>query len=168
VPEEGIQNGTIPLTQQEEVRIGVKFGQWLLFTVFVALLPIVLDAFREISTKYTDLGSGLKLDTLYALVSHGELALICAAVTAEAMGHIFVSGKTQGCMNLFAFGMCCIILFLSAGTYVLAKSDPKGTIILANISMAMFLATLLAGGSCKMLAEARSEALRRQNNESIA
>ena len=140
----------LQIEQKPEASLwAIKLEQWFIFTVIIALSPIVLNAFRIIAKA--DQHEPLNFDSLIA--SHGELALVCAAITAEAIGDMFVSGQTKGHRRLYAFGMCCIIFFFSSGIFVIAESVAENAqsnlAFLANASLAMLVCTLFAGGGCK-------------------
>jgi hypothetical protein len=133
---------------QKEAPYGHVFlclQQWLFFSVIAALLPIVLNAIRAV-------GNGSALN-VYRLIDHGELLLVCSAIAAEAIGDIFVSGKTKSFSRLFSFGTCCLFFFLSSGIFVIAESSPRSPDFIALSSLWVFVFTILAGGSCKVFAE---------------
>ena len=71
------------------LKIAFKLLQWTIFSIVIALFPIVINGFKEVVTDSSfDYAS---------LVSHGELMLVYTAITGEAIGDIYVSKKIKGC-----------------------------------------------------------------------
>ncbi len=126
-------------------RISRKLHQWIIFSVAAALLPIFVNAYRAVVNG----GSFFNYD----IISHGELVLVCAAVSAEAIGDLVMSGKTKGSWNMYSLGTCLMVFFLSSAVFVIAESQPRRPDLIALTSVVMFVLTLLAGASCKALAE---------------
>lgn len=132
------------INETYRTRVLRKLSQWTIFSVIVALLPIGINAYKAFV-------NGDPID--YTLISHGELVLVSAAIAAEAIGDIVVSGKTKGVVNMVAIGACLIAFFFSSAVFVIAESSPRRPDLIAASSGVVLLITFLAAGSCKARAE---------------
>jgi hypothetical protein len=130
-------------------RILLKLEQWLLFTVLVALVPLGLDALKQI-------GDGI-IPSFDTLISNGELALISATIAGEIIGEIAISGKTKGGLTYLTFGICFLLFFLAAGVYVLAKNHSlKYPNAYVGVSLLIYLFIITAGFGSKILVEIKN------------
>lgn len=121
---------------------------WFLFSVLFSLTPIVFNAVI-LSLKGTNLA-------LPSLLSNGELLLVSTAISADATGRLIGGGKHERLLKQFAAGGSLLVLLLSSLLFAAISSSSAGTFAedkIANISVFVFLVTLIASGSCVVLSE---------------
>ena len=127
-----------------------KVVRWLLFGVGIAIVPICLNYLtlsgRGVSPSFT------------MLISRGELLLVAAVISAEAISRLIGSEKKRGIRKVLAGGGCIIILFLCAGWFASISADlATGNHVDAQVvtynSIWMFMFALISGGSCVALEE---------------
>jgi hypothetical protein len=123
---------------------------WLAISVALALIPLVFNAmvvFLAGSTpSYED------------LLSKGELFIVSLAVGLEAVGKLFGSGLTKKPLKILAGGGCIFLTTLSALLFSITSRRlvPSFDISrVAHSSSILFFLTILAGGSCALLAEVK-------------
>jgi uncharacterized integral membrane protein len=133
--------------KKEKVDIKEKMINWLVFNIFIAILPILLHI-------VIFFGNSQSL-TFPDLFSHGELLLICVAVTADAMGELIFKGRTTGTRYGSAVGLCIMLCLLSLGWFAAlgvggAASNAGG---FAIASIIIFTVSLGVSANCKILSE---------------
>lgn len=124
----------------------VKLARWVIFSVMIALLPLLFTYIYFLTIN--------KLITLEALLARGELLLISVALAADAMGGLIASGKERPILKIMSGGGCLVSAFF-ASLYFAAVSSNTG--VNASwvfwTSVIIFVLVLIAGASCKLLAE---------------
>ncbi len=128
-----------------------KMVRWVIFSVVIALLPII---FNYLSMLTKGLPTSLEI-----VISRGELLIVSAAINAAAIGELFGSGTTNKRIpKIIAGGVCVIILLLTSlwfadivATILLNKPVESRIIMLGSV--AAFLSTVLASGSSVALSE---------------
>jgi hypothetical protein len=125
-----------------------KFARWFVFSVVIALLPLVF--------KYVvGLTDGL-VPSAAALLSHGELLLVSVAITAAAVGELIGGGRRRMVLKLLAGGGCiATILFCSLYFASVSQRTVVHPEVVAHISMMLFVVAVGTSGSCIALAEDR-------------
>ena len=129
-------------------------GRWLLFSVIIALLPILFGIL------------GLKIFnqpiTVQNTIASGQLLLVSTAVLAEAIGELLVNDKVNRIfkiyvtgINLAVFGMACLLYstIVSATNNVSAGGKTIDSNTVAIISFIVFGWTMLTGIGSKWVAE---------------
>ena len=129
----------------------VRLVRWFIFSVVVAMLPILSNMLKCLATEYC------RLSITY-LFCHGELLIISAAISGSAIGFLVASGGNRPIPKLVAGGSCVIILALCSYLYAdmtatLGQKQGYDLHSLSAVSLIMFFLTLIAGASCVILAE---------------
>lgn len=127
-----------------------KLVRWLIFSVVIALLPLAFNLLNIISQENTI--------SFYLIFSHGELLLVSAAITATAIGELVASGKNKAIAKLISGGCCTVDLIVASYWFSListsiSMSIPVNSKMVAQGSIAIFLFSVLASGSCIALSE---------------
>lgn len=113
-----------------------KIVLWIAFSVVFALLPLFIDFLMlRISGKAVD---------WHNLSSHGELFLIAAAISADALGRLWRSGIRSHWWASFCFIGCLFALICSSVEFSLVASkiqasSPYEGVTVARDSLASFL-----------------------------
>ena len=79
--------------------------RWFVFSVLVALLPLVLNALI--------VATDAEPFSLVQLVARGELLIIAAALCAGAIGDLIGRGTQRASAKIVAGGACVMLLFLN-------------------------------------------------------
>lgn len=132
-------------------RIVHKLIRWTIFSVAVALLPLVFHAL-QLTTRG-------KAVSVTAVTSHGELLLISVALAAAAIGDLLGNRNwTLSIPKLVASGFCMLMLLLSSFYYAdISACRMSGQLIedgvIATVSVLSYAFTLVCSGCCVALAE---------------
>ncbi|MBK5994989.1 hypothetical protein ACIF6H_23075 [Streptomyces microflavus] len=130
----------------------MKVLHWAFFSVIFAVLPIaagyLIDATRQGDRSFSD------------LISHGELYIVSAGLTAAAVGQSFMkkSNKHRFLHAILTFtniGLFFLTSFLYADAVAPnAASDPEvRRDVMAELSLWFFAITLITTGVSTVLAE---------------
>jgi hypothetical protein len=125
-----------------------NFTVWLIFSVFLALTPIIFNG-------ATDFINGSNLD-LSQLLGKGELLIVSVAIGADATGKLIASGEKQKIFKIIAAGACILLVIISSLLFaVISRSTgiPIDINRVSSSSCLMFLMIIVAGASCTLLAE---------------
>lgn len=126
-----------------------KFTVWLIFSVILALAPIMFNAILTFITG--------KTPTLDQLLKNGELLIIAVAIGADAIGKLFGSGPNRKLLKITAGGGCTLLIIFSSLLFSAISTNALGTSLdparVATISSIMFFMTVVTSGSCTLLAE---------------
>ena len=129
-------------------RTGHAIVKWLFFAVLVSTAPIL--------ARWWNTGAHFTVATWTEVLSRGELYLIAAALTGEAVGES-VSTKAETSfiriLKLISIAGALVIIFIAASAYqhVVDLLDPPTTSNRATIafqSAILFGASLCVGCSC--------------------
>ncbi|MDM8564334.1 hypothetical protein QUF74_01625 [Candidatus Halobeggiatoa sp. HSG11] len=128
-----------------------KTIRWLLFSVLMALLPIVFNALSfEVRGQ---------LNSFSQLISRGELLLIATAICTAAIGELFVSGSKLRILKAIIGGFTVMILTLATAYFVDISAIPLSDMqletktIIVNRSILIFECSVIFGGCCTLLSE---------------
>lgn len=125
-----------------------KFTIWLLFTVVLALSPLLFKASLVFITG--------KSPTLAQLLENGELLIVTVAIGADGIGKLFGSGSHRKLLKIAAGGGTTLLVIYSSLLFAAISTTTLGSAFdpdrVAIISTVMFFFTVIAGGSCTMLA----------------
>jgi hypothetical protein len=128
-----------------------RLARWLVFTVFLALVPVLSAALRMRTFS--------KPVSLAILTAHGELLLVATAVAGSAIGELITSrtGKKRS-LKVICSGMCLLAIIMSSGWFadIASAHEASGLIdpsFIAYGSLTMMILALLAGGSCVVVSE---------------
>ncbi|WP_159029291.1 hypothetical protein [Streptomyces viridochromogenes] len=130
----------------------MKVLHWAFFSVIFAVLPIaagyLIDATRQGDRSFSD------------LISHGELYIVSAGLTAAAVGQSFMkkSNKHRFLHAILTFtniGLFFLTSFLYADAVAPnAANDPEvRRDVMAELSLWFFAITLITTGASTVLAE---------------
>ncbi|HIE00033.1 MAG TPA: hypothetical protein EYP59_07050 [Thiotrichaceae bacterium] len=111
------------------------------------MFPFALKALAIISSDDNSL-------TLAMFIGHGELLLVMTTLNAVAIGELF--GVPSNSITMHIVGWCTVLLMaLSAGYYahVSMMSDQLNINTVTNISLTMFLITVITTCSCMLFLE---------------
>jgi hypothetical protein len=126
-----------------------KLARWIVFTVLIALVPLVVAALRVLTHS--------EPFTLVNVLKHGELLLISTAVGGSAIGELIGSGTLQSSVRKTLCGGATLVLIMISGMWFAdIASSPIGTLnlgVVSSGSLAIFIFTVLSGGSCVALSE---------------
>ena len=130
------------------------FIQWLIFSVVIALLPLLCNLLRDIRK-----GDGIALVRLF---SHGELLLVSAAISASSLGHLFgAKNPSNVLLNILAggagVGVLMVASFWFADVSAACHSNPTESIDSKAIcvgSIIVFVCAVAASSSCVLLGKA--------------
>lgn len=120
---------------------------WLIFSVVLALTPLTFNA-----AVIFIAGRNL---TFADILAHGELLIVCVAVGADAVGRMIGSGPHKKTLKILAAGGCILLIILSSLLFSVIAVSP-GTYDAERVTSSssfLFLMTIIAGGSCVLLAE---------------
>ena len=135
-------------------RVFEKLIHWMIFSVLLALVPLVFSAFRLFSR-----GNFSSLDaSITDVLSRGELLLIAAILCAGASGEVFKSGPSFRILKTISTGGAILLLLFSALYFAdvtalqLSGGHMDGSLI-QQTSLQVFLASVVCSASCVALAE---------------
>lgn len=139
------------LIRTHDTSTAEKFTIWLIFSVILALAPLVFNAILTFAMG--------KVPALNQLISKGELLIVSVAIGADAIGKLFGSGSPRKILKIATGGGCVILIVISSllfsvisTTSLSATFDPNRV---TTISVLMFIMTIITSGSCTLLAEVR-------------
>jgi len=124
---------------------------WLIFSVAMALLPIVFTAL-SLKTR----GNAIELTLL---VKHGELLIVAAALSASGVGEILLARSptslTRTVVGGAALGILGLASFYFADVSAGYRSGEQLRVdVIRDTSLWLFGFSVLTGGSCVALREA--------------
>jgi hypothetical protein len=124
----------------------------MLFSVLVSLIPLLLHGVVLLGQERPPSGIWT------AILDHGELLLISTAIAADAIGDLVASGLRSEPGKVLAGGGCVLSLLFAALCYatnstMIDLGHPLKAEVMTEISVLIFVVTVLAGGSCKWLAK---------------
>lgn len=124
--------------------------KWLIFSVMIALLPIIFNAIKMITRN-----NPIELEILF---SNGELLIISVAIASAAVGELLGSGEDKIIVKYFAGGGCITIIALASLWFAdistsMRLGENLNKYFISAGSIVMFFLTLISAGSCKALAE---------------
>jgi hypothetical protein len=125
------------------------FTIWLIFSVLLALAPLLFNAILTFIIGQSP--------NLVELLRNGELLLIAVAIGADAVGKLVASSESLRLLKIVASGgsimliIVCSFLFAAVSTRSLGMPIDAGRV--AGVSGIMFALTVVASGSCTLLAE---------------
>ncbi len=134
------------MTQDNKTRL-LRVIRWVFFSIIFGLFPFVLKALVVMSGDHQPL-------TLAMFIGHGELLLIITTLNAVAVGELF--GVPSNSIAIHIVGWCTVLLMaLSAGYYahVSVMNEKLNVDIITNISLIMFLMTVVTTCSCMLFIE---------------
>ncbi len=128
-----------------------KLLNWLIFSVAMALLPIVFTAL-SLRTR----GNAVDFATL---VSHGELLIVAAALSARGVGEILLARSPNSLTRTIVGGAALVILGLASLYFAdVAAGHRSGDRlqidVIRDTSLWLFGFSVATGGSCIALREA--------------
>jgi hypothetical protein len=137
------------LWKNEAGNVAERLIVWIIFSVIVALTPIIFNAILTFITGSTP--------TLSQLLKNGELLIIAVAVGADAVGKLVGSGTSKKIYKILSAGVCILLIIVSSllfsaisMTSIGASFDP---LRVAHVSIYVYLLTMITSGSCIILAE---------------
>lgn len=126
-----------------------KLVRWLIFSVTVALLPIMFNYLLLLTNGQTP--------TVTMIFYRGDILLISSTISAGAIGELIGSSDKLKIAKYIVGGLCVILLFLTSAWFASLTSlvnsatfDPEFT---ANNSIILFIATVMSSASCIILSE---------------
>lgn len=158
LPAVSIDNETSPLFISDRLH---NIMRWLIFSVLIALLPIILVT---ISLPLHKLPV-----TFENTLSHGELLLVSTAILGEAIGDLILNRKANRFLkvgivglNVVVFGIACylfadILRTSACNASSVCNASNSSDVIDDNVnalySFSVFGWTLISGLSCKLAGE---------------
>ncbi|MCI5210497.1 MAG: hypothetical protein D3910_17290 [Candidatus Electrothrix sp. ATG2] len=125
-----------------------RFTLWLIFSVTLALAPLIFNALVVFISG--------KTPTLDQLLKNGELLIITVAIGADAMGKLFGSGSARKLPRIAAGGGTLLLVLVSSLLFSAVTTSSLGAALdpdrIALLSGIMFLSTIITGGTCTLLA----------------
>lgn len=126
-----------------------KLTRWLVFTVFIALVPLLVAVLRILIHSPQPF-------TLQGVTEHGELLLISTAIGGAALGELIGSGTKRRPVPKIICGGATLILIMTSGMWFADIASASGTIntdVVSFGSLAILLFTVLSSGGCIALSE---------------
>lgn len=124
--------------------------QWIIFSVVIALLPLLFNLLRDIGK-----GEGINLVRLF---SHGELLLVSAAISAGSLGHLFGAENPSSIPKVVSGGSCVVVLMIASFWFAdisgAWQSNPTLTLNSKAVcvgSIIIFTCAVFASSSCVLL-----------------
>ena len=129
----------------------IKLIRWAIFSALISLLPLW---FNYLVMRINGFSPPLK-----DLISHGELLLITAGLSAAAVGKVIASGRNYANRKFLAAGGCLIVLLTSSFYFAYISSLYKSAEILdinfiAHISLVLYFSAIFSSAACVRLSEA--------------
>lgn len=125
--------------------------QWFIFTVSMAFVPLIFNYFLTVlglTSTRPDVGF------MEAVAPRGELMIISAAVTGEAISDLLKRSPSKN-LKLSIGGFCVLMLLMSSMCYAaLQAADPNRVInkeIVLRLSTIVLYVSLMLGASCKII-----------------
>lgn len=128
-----------------------KLIRWFIFSVAVALLPLIFHALQLITRG--------KSASLSAVTSHGELLIVSVALAAAAIGNIIGNkNMTLSIPKLLSAGFCMLMLLLSSFYYAdisacRISGQPIEDNVIACVSLISYIFTFICSACCIVLSE---------------
>ena len=131
-----------------------KLIRWFIFSVIVALLPLIFNALRLITR-----GS---VFSITALTAHGELLLVACAISAAAVGELVASGSILKIAKIIVGGCSIIILSLASLYFAdISAARLSGEIlqnsVISRVTLILYSIALVSSGCCIALSEVTDE-----------
>jgi len=130
-------------------RVIEEITVWLIFSVFIALLPIL---FNFLAAYYFG-----KDSMMSGILSRGELLIVAVAIGAEATGKLISSDKPgQKIVRIIAGGGCVILIILSSTLFAITSNNQESILVVervTNNSVILFFIMLITSGSCVLISE---------------
>lgn len=125
-----------------------NFTIWLIFSVFLALTPLIFNG----ATDFIN-GSNINLSQL---LGKGELLIVSVAIGADATGKLIGSSEKQKIFKIIAAGACILLVIISSLLFAVVSRSTGNPININRVSSSsclMFLMIIVTGTSCTLLAE---------------
>lgn len=128
----------------------IKLVKWLLFSVLVALAPIVGGWLIQATRANTP--------PVFDLISHGELLLIAVALSSAAGGELIGTGESMKLYKMFAAGISALIvivaaLYFSNVSASIAAGEALNVLFLERASIVIYISAIISSASCIALSE---------------
>lgn len=129
-------------------KIVIKVIKWLVFGVFLTIVPILTDF--VINASHT------KQPEFAEVIKKGEMILVCAGIAGASIGELIGSGKSQLGLKLLTGGGCVLVLIGASGWYASIASDvrsklPYNSEFVARGSMWLLWISIIAGIGCVLV-----------------
>jgi hypothetical protein len=136
------------------VRIFERLVRWLIFSVVLAIVPLVFAAFRLSSRAQLS----LLADSVSEILARGDLLLVAAILAARASGEIIGSSSSYRLLKIVANGSAILILLFGAlyfadVTAVQMAGEVINDAMVCTTSTYVFFSSVVCGASCIALAE---------------
>ena len=131
-----------------------KLLKWLIFSVVIALLPIIFYSLQLLTRGLSP--------TLELVTSKGELLLISTAMAAGALGELITSQSDKKIFKIIAGGGSVIILLICSLYYadvascILTNQAIQAEVV-SRISIIGYCFSFISSGSCIFIAEVGNE-----------
>ncbi|MGE5529145.1 MAG: hypothetical protein ACM3X6_08385 [Patescibacteria group bacterium] len=141
--------GSVLTGQSPISRVLSQIVKWLIFSVAIALAPLVC---RLIVSGFW--GQYL---TVTELCCGGELFLISSTMATTAVGRLVATDKKLGTLKNVAAGCTLFLLLVSSFSFAFitanAGARPLIAVNVASSSYYVFATTVVSSGSCVIMAE---------------
>lgn len=139
-------------TNQVEVgKLAEALVQWIVFSVIIALSPILYNLLKRIGT-HKNVG-------VINISPRGELLLVSAAISASAIGKILLIGSTEASILKLIFGGSCVLMLMITSAWfadISTRTDLKENMndkAISKISIIIFFLTIFVSTVCVVLTE---------------
>jgi len=128
----------------------IRLTKWFIFSVVIGILPIIWTGLRLLTQ-----GSALSLESLFG---RGDLLLVASALSAAAIGELFLSTSDRSVFKLFSGGGCLIVIMVSCLWYsdivgYLLSGASYDKVIVSKLSIGLFVLSFLASAGSHSLAD---------------
>ena len=129
----------------------LRVGKWIIFSVCVALMPIIFS--------YVILKMQRQSADSTVLIGRGELLILVSALCAASLGDLLMSKRARPWAKLVCGGSTLLFLVMSSLLYAAiattpATGDGLDLIVVRNVSLWLFILSLITCGSSVAVAEA--------------
>lgn len=124
-----------------------KLLSWVIFSVLLALIPIIFSAFPKKLRGYSV--------EFAQLIENGELLIVSAALCAGAVGELINSISKYSSYNIVVTGSTILLLFISAMAYAAIDSarydiyrSQLDSVLISRVSLLIFCLSVISSGAC--------------------
>ncbi len=106
-------------------KVTQAFTIWLIFSVIIALMPIVFNIVVVTLVVESDID-------LSTILAEGDFLIVSVAIGSEAMGRIVSSGKAYQVSRIIPMGGCFLLVIFSSLLFAYLSRPPEIPIIIGS------------------------------------
>lgn len=132
-------------SKEEEIRTSLT--KWLIFSVCIALAPLVCKYLGMTDLNHQNFFLGF----LELFSENGELLIIATVLAAEGTGEILLTSKTRSSTKILAGGTGILILVFACYLLPVLSTGENATEKDINAAKIIFGASLVTSAACKII-----------------